>query len=279
MEFEIEEDVKAKESEPKEPPKEEKVEEKIVEPKASEPEPTEIETLATEMGWRPDGKDKEGKTVDAETYIRKGRDIQDTMRGHIKDQKQQLTDLGHSVDDLKLHNERVYKAEVITLKKELSTLKKEKKEAVEDGNVEKVDEIDERIDDVKEAIVKPEPQEPSTDNPEFNEWIKTNAWYRDDPEMAVYADTIADKHVGAPFKRVAALITKQVKEMFPEKFKGPEKPKPSPVEGATKKTTTTKFTKADLTENQKSIMKQFVRQGIMTEKAYIEDISKLEEAA
>ena len=274
MEFEIEADVKAEEPEPKEPPKEEKVEEKI-EPEPEKSEPTEIETLATEMGWRPDGKDKEGKTVDAITYIRKGRDIQDTMRGHIKDQKQQLGDLGRSIDELKLHNKQVYKAEVTKLKTELTALKKEKKAAVEDGDVERVDELDEKIDGVKEAIDEPEPQETSTENPEFDKWIKTNAWYRDDSEMAAYADTIAIKHDGAPFKRVAALVTKQVKELFPEKFKESEKPKPSPVEGATRKTVTTKFTKADLTENQKSIMKQFVRQGIMTEKAYISDISKL----
>jgi hypothetical protein len=277
MEFEVEEDVKVEEPkiEPKETPKEVKAEEKITEPKPKESEPNEIETLATEMGWRPNGKDKEGKTVDAETYIRKGRDIQDTMRGHIKDQKQQLTDLGHSISDLKVHNEQVYKAEVTKLKTELTSLKKEKKAAVEDGNVAKVDELDERIDDVKEAMIKPEPQETSTENPEFNEWAKTNTWYKDDPEMAAYADTIADKHTGAPFKRVAALVMKQVKEMFPDKFLEPKKPAASPVEGATKKTITTKFTKTDLTENQKSTMKQFVRLGIMTEKAYIEDISKL----
>jgi site-specific DNA-cytosine methylase len=278
MEFEIEEDVKIEEPEPKETPKEEEPKEKI-EPEPEKPEPTEIETLATEMGWRSDGKDKEGKTVDAKTYIRKGRDIQDTMRGHIKDQKQQLSDLGHSIEDLKIHNKQVYKAEVAKLKTELTALQKEKKVAVADADVELVDELDEKIDGVKEAMEKPEAQETSTENPKFNEWAKTNTWYRDDPEMAAYADTIADKHTGAPFERVAALVTKQVKEMFPEKFSEPKKPAASPVEGATKKTTTTKFTKADLTENQKSIMKQFVRQGIMTEKAYIEDIAKLKEAA
>jgi hypothetical protein len=273
MEFEIEEDVKVEEPEPKALPKEGEPEKKT-EP-VKEPEPTEIETLATEMGWRPDGQGKDGESVDAETYIRKGRNIQDTMRGHIKDQKQQLSDLGHSIEDLKLHNKQVYKAEVTKLKTELTTLKKEKKAAVADGDVEKVDELDEKIDGVKEAMEEPELENKSasTENPEFNEWAKTNTWYRDDPEMAAYADTVADKHTGAPFKRVAALVTKQVKEMFPEKFSEPKKPAASPVEGATKKTTTTKFTIADLTENQKSTMKQFVRQGIMTEKQYVRDIS------
>lgn len=243
--------------------------------KIAEPEMDEIDTLASEMGWRPDGKDKAGETIDAATYIRKSRDIQDTMRNHIKDQKQQIGDLGNSIEDLKIHNQRVYKAEVSKLKGELATLKSEKEDAVKDGDIEKVDELDEQIDDVKEAMAEPSLKEAPVEYPKFDEWIKTNKWYDDNPEMATYADAIADKHMGAPFERVADMVTKQVKEMFPDKFPGEKGLASSPVEGATKRIATAKFTKADLSESQKTIMKQFVRQGIMTEKAYIEDISKL----
>ena len=229
-------------------------------------EPGEIETLATEIGWRPDGE------LDAKDYILKSRDIQDTMREHIKTQKKQLGELGSSVSELKTHNERVYKAEVSKLTTEVNMLKKEKRTAIEDGDADKVDELDEQIDWLKEAMVKPKETQA---NPDFNTWIEVdkNKWYTEDQEMADYADTIADQHKGAPFERVSALVEKKVKEMFPDKFPAKKSLPASPVEGAGKKIVVAKFTKADLTDSQKDIMNKFVKQGIMTEKDYIRDIA------
>ena len=242
--------------------------------------PSEIESLATELGWRPKDEFSGDDFIDAAMYIRKSRDIQDTMKSHIKEQKQQLAEMNNSVAELKTHNERVYKAEVSRLQSEVESLKNEKRTAIEDGDIAKVDELDKKIDGLKESMVEPKPETAKTTaNPEFEDWVKDNGWYLKDPEMAAYADTIADKHTGAPFKRLASLVTNQVKEMFPDKFPANRStPTVSSVESAGRKTTT-KFTKADLTDGQKSIMKQFVRQGIMTEKQYIEDIKKLEGAA
>ena len=237
--------------------------------------PDNVEELASEIGWRPDGE------LNAKEYILKSRDIQDTMRTHIQDQKKQLTDLGSSVAELKTHNERVFKAEVSKLKTELTDLKKEKREAIEDGDADKVDELDEQIDGVKEAMAAPKTAKPSA-NPELTSWLQENTWYDTDPEMAKYADAIADQNTAAPYDRMLRMVETKVKDMFPDKFEagatpGPGTPKArtpaSPVEGSGKKTVGTTFTKADLTSDQKSIMSQFVRQGIMTEKAYIADIA------
>ena len=84
-------------------------------------------------------------------------------------------------------------------------------------------------------------------------------------------------------------------ELWPEKFEPSKSDKPpisklnevsqtkpigpaSPVEGATNIKTSAKFTKADLTPEQLSIMKQFTGAGIMTEDQYINDIAKLQGA-
>jgi len=229
-----------------------------------------VEKLATEIGWRPDG------DLDAKAYILKSKDIQTTMRNHIKEQKDQLTGLGTAVKELKTHNERVFKAEVKQLKSELSELKAKKKDAIEEGDVDAVGKLDDEIDGVKEAMVKP--VETETGNPEFDDWIKDNDWYAKDQEMAKYADKIADDNAGAPFKRVTALIGRKVKEMFPDKFETKTVPKASPVEGAGKKISASKFTESDLTAGQKSIMRQFIAQGIMTKKDYIKDIQKTQGA-
>ncbi len=227
-----------------------------------------VEDIASELGWRPDGE------LDAKEYILKSRDIQDTMRDHIKTQKQQLTDLGMSVAELKTHNQKVYQAEVQALKSELKSLKAQKTEAIEEGDVSRVDELDEQIDGVKQVINQPSPEEPPRDV-EFDAWVDKNPWYATNDEMARYANTIADQHMGAPFERVTAIVENKVKEMFPEKFTTSTGTEPaSPVESSARKTASPKFTKANLTSSQKNIMNQFVRQGIMTEKQYISDIAK-----
>jgi hypothetical protein len=242
-----------------------------------------VEALAVELGWNPDF-DGDGK-VDAKTYILKSREIQDTMREHIKEQKRQQQELSESVAALKAHNEKVYKAEVSRLKTELEELKKERREAIEEGDVTKVEELDERIGGVEKSMTQPETKDKPRSTAEFDAWIVDNKWYEEDPEMAAYADTIASENRGAPFARVAALVDRKVKEMFPDKFVDStpatpaKKRSPSPVEESRARPGAAKFTKADLTEGQRAIMSQFVRQGIMTEKQYIEDIAKTQGAA
>ena len=250
---------------------EEKVSVKEEEQKPEEEDESgEVETLAAEIGWRPDGE------LDAKDYILKSKDIQDTMRTHIKDQKSQLSGLGTAVKELKVHNERVYKAEVRQLKGELSTLKAKKKEAIEEGDVDAVDKLDDEIDGVKEAMVKPEKVE--ADNPEYEGWVKNNDWYEKDKEMKEYANAIVAENPGASFKRITALVDKKVKAMFPDKFDGKAKAKASPVEGSSRKIASSRFTESDLTSGQKSIMRDFVKMGIMSKKDYIADIQKTQEA-
>ena len=231
-------------------------------------EPGEIESLATEIGWRPDGE------LDAKGYILKSRDIQDTMREHIKTQKKQLGELGSSVAELKTHNELVYKAELKRKDAEIKALKKERTEAIQDGDEERVDELDGQIDGLKEEMVKPKP----VINSAYDDWVEKNKWYTEDAEMKEAADKIADENEGAPFKTIARLVGLEIKEKFPNKFKSKTIPA-SPVEGAGKRIATGKFTRADLTDSQKTIMNQFVRQGIMTEKQYISDIATQQGAA
>lgn len=251
-----------------------------------EPEVTEdkVEILAREMGWRPEDDFQGDKVdfVDAEAYIRKGQDIQNSMRKSLKDQKQQLSDMSTNIADLKVHNEKVYRVEIANLKKEITSLGIQKKEAIEDGDVQKVNEIDEQIDTIKESMSQDEEpgqtqQQPAT-NQEFDEWVKDNPWYLVDKEMGSYADSIAENSKGVSFKRIAALVDKKVKEMFPDKFMGQQKKNGTTVntdrvESATRKQSTSKFTEANLTKEQKGIMTQFVKRGIMTKADYISDVA------
>ncbi len=258
---------------------------------------SEVEELASQLGWNKNHKGPDA--VDAATYILRAKDIQKTMRSHNKDLKKQLNTLNSSVAALKEHNERVYQAEVRRLQSELDKLVKEKKDAIALADVDKVEELDQQIDQVKESIKTPKTDDVPTDNPVFNEWVANNQWYLTDDDMAQYADAVAEQYVGAPPERVYAIVRQKVAEVFPEKFsqenasnkisdnnqnniqaKTDQKEKvvgpKSPVEKGSRSDTAGSFTKADLTPAQVSIMNQFVKSGIMTEKQYIADIAKLQ---
>ena len=259
----------------------------------------EVEELASKLGWNKDHKGAE--SVDAATYILRSKDIQKTMKDHNKDLKGQLTGLQGSVEALKDHNERVYKADVKKLQNELTGLKKEKRAAVELADVAKVEELDQQIEDIQKDIDAPVKEAVASANPDYDDWVADNEWYLTDPEMATYADTVAEQYAGAPLKRIYNLVRQKVAEVFPDKFEaktniaeevtaaaakavaateaakkviGPN----SPVEAGSRTGDTANFTKADLSPDQVTIMSQFVKGGIMTEDQYIADIAKMQGA-
>lgn len=247
-----------------------------------------VEDLAAKLGWNKDhqGPDK----VDATAFILKSRDIQDTMGAHNKDLKNQLGSLQKSIVAIQEHNENVYKAEVKKLEADLTALKKEKRTAVELADVVKVDELDEQIESIQKDLSKPkEVSEQNTENPVYDEWIKDNEWYETDDEMAKYAEAVSKQYVGAPIEKIYSMVRQKVQEVFPEKFevapqevseqvikKVPVGPV-SPVESASNREKQATFTADDLTSSQRTIMNDFVKRGIMTEKQYVDDIAKLQE--
>lgn len=250
--------------------------------------PSSIEEIATQLGWRADHTGED--SVDAATYILRSKDIQKSMSKHNKDLKDQLSVLNGSVEALKSHNEKVYQAEVKKLQAEIADLKKERKVAIELADVEKVEELDTQIADLQKDIDTPkvEKEVKAGTNVVYETWIKDNSWYLTDPEMAAFADTVAQNYVGAPLERIYSLVRQKVQEVFPEKFtststgndnsvlqKKPIGPT-SPVERPANKGTSTGFSKADLTQEQMNVMNQFVRSGVMTEEQYINDIAKMQ---
>ncbi len=247
-----------------------------------------IEEIATQLGWRIDHTGED--SVDAATYILRSKDIQKSMSKHNKDLKDQLSVLNGSVEALKIHNEKVYQAEVKKLQAEITDLKKERKAAIELADVEKVEELDTQIADLQKDIDTPkvEKEVKVGTNVVYETWVKDNSWYLTDPEMATFADTVAQNYVGAPLERIYSLVRQKVQEVFPEKFASHstgddnslEQKKPigptSPVERPANKGTSTGFSKANLTQEQMNVMNQFVRSGVMTEEQYINDIAKMQ---
>jgi hypothetical protein len=69
-------------------------------------------------------------------------------------------------------------------------------------------------------------------------------------------------------------VAAEVRKEFPNKFRNPNQDKAGAVEGGSGRgvTTTGKFT---LSDEERSVMNKFVRQGVMTEKEYVEQLRKV----
>ena len=245
---------------------------------------TTIEDLAEEMGWNPDFQGED--YVSAAEYIRRGGEIQKTMRDHMRSQKSQIQELKQTIDDAKSHYESVYKVQIKSMKKELSRLKELKKEAIEDGNSDRVDELDEQIDELKnipDEIPKSAQKADPAIAEAFQEWQTKNSWYGNDTELSNYADAQSnlDKYKGLPYPTLLKKVTDDVKAMFPEKFPktpGTPSPKKKTVESPTNpgnRSHVKKYTRSDLTEEQQRIMRSFVAKGVMSEQEYIDDLVKI----
>jgi len=239
-----------------------------------------VEDLAREMGWRPKsefGKDRDKKEwVDAATFLRRGGEIQQSLRDQVKD-------LRGAVDAIRQHNETVYKAEVKRLEGDLAKLKENRRKAIEDGDVEAVDKLDEQLDTVKSQINNVNPATAQTGNTEPAEqitaWKVKNPWYDSDPEMGAYADSLAQRldKSGKPVKEILDTVERSVRERFSDRFNGrpPARQRAAMVESGSRfHDGSRQFSGRDLTSEQRATMRQFVRLGVMTEKEYIRDLAK-----
>jgi len=264
----------------------------VEEPESAEPEEkTEqdtIESLATEMGWKPktDFQGNEDDYVDAATYIRRSKDIQDTLRQHLKDNRKKMTSLEKGIEDLRIHNERVYKAEIARQKEQLEALRSQRKEAIEEGDVAAVEQIEQKMNQLN---VEDKPQEQKVDPEEyqaFSSWLKTNTWYNlegvteGNKDLTQYADKLAElpEYQILPYPQRLKKIAVKVTEMFPEEFQPKnKKPANTAVESPSLRAAKKKHSARDLNDDQRDIMRNFVRNGIMSEQEYIDDLVKLGE--
>lgn len=236
-----------------------------------------VETLAKDMGWKPEAEyaGEPGTWRPAADFIKQGAKI-NSSRKHTID------DLTKSVEELKVFNERVYKAENARLKEQLTQLQADRKHAIRDSDVELVEQLDAKIGQVSDQIATPPPvssEAEQTVNPVFEDWLSKNEWYGVDAEMTELAESITRKAKddGLPFTAILKKIDKAAAELYPDKILKPSKaaaePQDSvlgPTRGAPDATAANKTMRlSDLPEEAQASAKRFERQGIMSVAQYI----------
>jgi len=238
---------------------------------------TPAEEKALEQGWVPqdewDGDPDQWRP--AKEFLDRGE-----LFKKIEDQNRTIKEFKRALDDLKGHHAKTRETEYA---RALAALKEQKIAALEDGDAAKVIKLDDQIDLVREEQAQlkqiEQPKEAEID-PVFSSWVDKNKWYSNDEPMKAYADALGRSlaYKGLKPEAVLAEVEKQVKQEFPHKFRNPNKDKPGAVEGSSNKG---RVSDADisLSDEERRVMQRFVRQGVMTEKQYKDELKRIKNGA
>lgn len=182
---------------------------------------SEIETEARILGWRPveEFKGKESEFVDAETFVKRGREVMPILRQNnqrlereLQKTQSQLTeiqtalaDAKTAVTELKTFNTTMAREAAEAARKDLlEQLKAAKRDGNVDREVELTDQISETSAAIREAKKAPVAEEPAKkETPkapdttaakaEFEAWQAENAWYGVDDVKTSVANGVAAK--------------------------------------------------------------------------------------
>lgn len=243
------------------------------------PEHNPAEEKARESGWV----SKEEWTGDPDKW-KPAAEFNDRgeLFGKIDSMGRELKETKKALKMLQEHHTKVKETEYNRAVTELKALQKEHLEA---GNSDGYLETTELLTDLKaeqkarEVFAQSAPV-PTGPDPRFTDWVRSNVWYEKDKEMREYADAIGlgynQQHPDIEPEDVLKYVATQVRGRFRERFINPNKSKPSAVEGGS--TTTPRKDTLTLSEDEKKVMNTFVRAGVMTKEAYLEEIKKLRSA-
>lgn len=235
-----------------------------------------MEQQALEMGWRPreefEGTDDE--FIDAKEFVRRK-----PLFDRLDQQGKQLKNVSKALDQLKEHYTKVKETEY---NRAIEQLKAARQQSITDGDGAKFEVLDTRIKQVEreaaQAIAEAKPEVNKPDPAELDNWMNKNSWYQKDDAMTAYADRIGNKYHDNVLAgemtayQVLQKVEQEVKKEFAHKFRNSNKDiAPNINEGKPVGRKTESFT---LTDTERKVMENFVRQKIMTKEEYISDLKK-----
>jgi len=250
------------------------------------PELNQNEQEASKWGWAKQEKWRGAPEdwVDADAFVEKfvpaikaNRQTYNEFREELAQTKKIAKE---SMEILRKAHEESLKTKDAEYGSALKTLKSQLREAARNGEDDDADRIEGEIEalntersKLKEA---PKPQVNPESNKDLQEWTGENKWFTDDPDLREYALDLAEKWNKAGTnpggKVLLEKLGEKVRTMFPHKFE--EKRRPSAVEG-TGKTSGSKSSKTanDLPPEHRSMMREMVKAGYITEQAYLSNYS------
>ena len=248
------------------------------------------ESAASLKGWVP--KDKytgdPAKWVDARTFIDRGDRFNQNLQRQVQQLQTQLAGFEGTKTAFKKFHEETLAAKDVELKAAISELRLQRSQAIREGDDEGAIQLEDRIDLLKDqrksvkelpAETAPAQHGPNPSDPVLLEWIADgNAWFQDDTALRDYAITVGEgllkSGVTDRGRKFLDMVATKMAEEFPRRFKAAAVPstRQNPVEGGANKHTGNNGgskTEADLPDEDRALMKQFIKEGYVTKDAFL----------
>ena len=260
------------------------------------PEASQFESEARAQGWvaAEEFRGSESDWVDAETFVRRGKEIMPILR---KNNEKLLKELGEarkiaeeareSAKEFREYQKQQFEKKTKDLEGQLEQLKQAKRDAITQGDGDRAIAIDDAMDDLKEqrleakedlkaAEEKAKEVPQFTQDPILNTWMEKNDWFGKDSRMTGVANglgvSLRQENPNLNGQAFLDKLDSELQEMFPEKFG--KKRTPNPMEGSPNGTarpsvSSGKKTYNNLPPEAKAACDKFVKQNLMTKEAYV----------
>jgi len=260
------------------------------------PEASQYESEARAQGWvaQEEFRGSESDWVDAETFVRRGKEIMPILR---KNNEKLLKELGEAkkaaeeareaAKEFREYQKQQFEKKAKDLEGQLEQLKQAKRDAITQGDGDRAIAIDDAMDELKEqrleakeelkaAEEKAKEVPQVTADPILNNWMDKNDWFGKDARMTGIANglgvTLRQENPGLNGQAFLDKLDAELAEVFPDKFG--KKRTPNPMEGSPNGTarpsvSSGKKTYTNLPAEAKAACDKFVKQGLMTKEQYV----------
>lgn len=256
---------------------------------------------ATSQGWVPKEKFNrdEREWVDAETFVKRGREILPILRKNnehlVKDleaAKKQLNEFRETAEEFKKFQKQAHERQVAEYEKTIADLKASKAQAISDGDGIKAAQLDDQLDEAKEVLseAKIAAKEAAKETPPADEtpankvdpslelWLKNNTWFGTERRLTGIANGIAEQlrleRPNLKGQEFLEELDKILVEEMPDKFGKKVSSRAGAVEsgaGRTGRQSGSANAKSyeNLPSDAKAACDRYVKQKLMTKEEYV----------
>jgi len=259
----------------------------------------EVVREAESQGWVPKERYRgnESDWVDAETFVKRGREILPILRKNnenlmkdLNSTKEQLKEFREAAEEFKRFQKDAYERKAQEYEQRIQDIKQSRAQAISDGDGQKVNALDDALDQakdelkeakqaVKDADKAPATPEPSASavDPGLQVWLDRNTWFGQDKRLTAVANGIGEslrlEYPSLKGDEFLEKLDEVLAEEFPNKF-GKKQSPASRVEsgsGRTGRSSGSAKTYDNLPSDAKAACDRFVKQKLMTREQYVAD--------
>ena len=261
---------------------------------------SDVQHEAESQGWVPKERYRgnEADWVDAETFVKRGREILPILRKNnenlVKDlnaTKEQLKEFREAAEEFKKFQKESYERKAQEYEQRIQDIKESRAQAISDGDGQKVNALDDALDQAKDELKEAKqavkdadkapttPQPDTTIDPGLQSWLDRNTWFGQDKRMTSIVNGIGEslriEFPGLKGQPFLDKLDEVLAEEFPNKFGNEKKQSPtSRVEsgsGRAGRSGGNAQTYDNLPSEAKAACDRFVKQKLMTREQYVAD--------